>query len=509
MVRKKWIGIMTISFGIALSGCRNIPLLSSISSGESSNGSNSEESSSSTSSASSSSSSSTSLPPDEDGVVTLYSINDFHGKIQQDNQYNGILALQGAILSSENYEESSLILSAGDMWQGSYLSGYDKGYSTTLLMNDFAFDAMTLGNHEFDWGVDVIQENMEAATFPILCANLVKEGTKERPEWIQDHVVFEVEGHKIGIVGAIGADLESDIKTSALEGYEFTNSISILQDSYDSCIEEGAEVVLLSLHDDKDSSYTNNIQSRNIGFLGIFGGHSHQFQNESGNVPYVQGGSDSRGYSYMRIDLNEKKIDEIRYVYVDSDMEENATMDFRELVEALIESRPVETIGYIQGSWNKEKTANLVVRAMFYAAQRQYPEKDYDESNLIAVHNTGGIRASFPYASSSTAITMVDIQLVSPFDNTIYLLPDKTIRSSGLENYNYCYPLSSTLNGKKADIVIIDFLLDKYNEPMYDSTGGEEILDDDGDPYIIYDAVADYIRDHSSIDNPLQASDFQ
>lgn len=535
MRRKKLLLLSSLAFSLVLYSCtRTFPISSStgehqsissptsspvssetsapVSSNSSSSSISSDSSSfadsSTSSSTDSSSSTSEPLPPDEDGVITIYSINDFHGKIQQDDGYNGIVAMQGAILSDVDYEDTSLVISSGDMWQGSYISGYDYGLSTTLLMNGFPFASMTLGNHEFDWGVETIQNNMKEADFPFLCANLVYEGTKQRVSWIKDHVILEIEGHKLGIVGAIGADLESDIKISALEGYEFSDSINLLESSYYDCLDEGAEAVILSLHDDQDSDYTNRIQRSNIDFLGIFGGHSHKFQNESGRIPYVQGGSDSRGYSYMRIDLNKNDLVDIGYRKVESSMSQYATLSFLEEVEALIAARPVVTIGYIEGYWTKEKTAKLVVKAMFEAVKKQFPDRDYDESNLIAVHNTGGVRGTFPYSPTSLPITMNEIQIVSPFNNTLYLLPDKTIRASGLEGFNYCYPEASTLNNKQADIIIIDYLLDKYNEPMYDSTGGEQLMDEDGMPYIIYDVVADYIHDNSSIDDPLSAEDF-
>lgn len=462
------------------------------------------------SSASSSESSSTSSSrPDGDGIVTLYSVNDFHGKIEQDSQYPGLLALQGAIKSDARYESSSLFFSAGDMWQGSYVSGYDKGESTTKLMNLFPFSAMALGNHEFDWGIQTIQSNIEAADFPLLCANLVEEETGARPDWIQDHAVFEVEGHKLGIVGAIGADLESDIKASRLEGYSFTNSKAVLNDSYEACLDEGAEMVLLLLHDDEDSGYTNFIQNSGIGFSAIFGGHSHQFQfEEDATIPYVQGGADSKGYSYIQLDFNRKEVVSFGYEHVRSDYSSLADDLLREAVQEVVDSVPIETLGYIQGNWTREETAALVVKAMFDAAVDAYPERKYTESNLIAAHNTGGVRAEFPDSSSVYPVTMMDIQLVSPFDNEVWVLPDKRIDADGMR-YNYCYPDASSLDGSTADVVLIDFLLDMYHEPMYESTGGKPLTDAQGEPLVIYDIIADFISENSSMADPLRASDFR
>ncbi len=443
----------------------------------------------------------------DDNIVTLFSINDFHGKIENTSAYNGIIALQGAIRANEHYESSSLILAAGDMWQGSYISGYDNGLSTTELMNSFSFSAMALGNHEFDWGVDTIRTNLETADFPFLCANLVDESTGSRPDFVTDHVVLETEGHKIGVVGAIGTGLESDIASEMISGYYFSSSLDLLQEAYDACIEEGAEVVVLTLHDDQNSYYTNSIQSSDIGFIGIFGGHSHSYQNESADVPYVQGGSDGGGYSYMVINLEEKTLETIWYEQIDDSYAGYADQDFINEVYALIESRPAEEIGYLQGNWTKTSSGKLVVRAMFEMAKTVRPDAEYDEESLIAYHNSGGIRGSYPSSDEPLLVTMSDIQIVSPFDNEVVLLPDRTISSSGLSGVTY--PSSTfQFSGKVMDIVTINYVLNDVAGTMLSSVGAEPLKGEGEDVYYIYDVVADYIRNNSSEDNPLRAEDF-
>lgn len=424
-------------------------------------------------------------------TVTIFSINDFHGKIKNDSSYNGILANQGAIKSNPLYKDGeSLILSAGDMWQGSYVSGYDKGLSTTKLMNEFSFDAMTLGNHEFDWGIDYILTNAEAANFPFLCANLIPPSGETLSPLIKDHVVLDAGNYKIGVVGAIGM-LSSSIKESALGGYSFDSDMGILRNSYNACIDEGANAVILLAHDDKDSNYINIIQQWDIPFIGIFGGHSHSFQLDkpTGQIPYVQGGSDSRGYSYMTIDKSTNTLVDINYTYVDEAAETYADLDFKAMVDELLESREAVTLGYMTGYWTKEKSANLVLRAMFEMAKKWNPDKNYDTDTLIAIHNTAGIRSYFPASTGSKiAITMEDIQLVCPFDNTVKILPSRTIASVN----HYTYPQLSSCINKTMDIVTIDYLVsDKYNKSMFTPTGAQDVKE--GETVIIYDLVAEYI----------------
>ena len=439
-----------------------------------------------------------------DGIISIYSINDFHGKIEQTENYYGMKALQGSIMSNPYYEPTSIIISAGDMWQGSYISGYDKGKSTTELMNAFPFRAMALGNHEFDWGVDQIKANQEVASFPFLCANLIDESTGKRPEFIDDHVVLETEGYKIGLVGAIGSGLESDISSEMIKGYEFSSDVNILRTAYESCVKEGAEVVFLSLHDDQNSYYTDLIQKSGIPFMGIFGGHSHRFQNSSSyNIPYVQGGCDGEGYSYMVVDVNKKELKQIRYTYSSENHITDADASFVKLVDDLIASRPPETVGYISGYWDRTSSGNLVVKAMFEMAKKMRPDKDYDEDSLVAFHNSGGIRGEYPSSDEPILITMADIQIVSPFDNRVVLLPNRTLNSYNLSGVTYPNTNFST---QTKDIVTINYVLND-DSPIFTSEGSESLYET-GEEYIIYDLVADYIKENSSIDNPLRAEDF-
>lgn len=455
---------------------------------------------------------STSNPREEVSVgskLTIFSINDFHGKIEQDEKYNGLLASQGAILENPNFDPStSLILSAGDMWQGSYLSGLNKGYDTTKLMNDFPFDAMTLGNHEFDWGFETILKNESVATFPFLCANLIDKTTNRLPEGISDHKVFSYANYKIGVVGAIGAELENTIKASMIEGYEFSSDLSLLQSAYKKCISEGANAVLLSVHDDEDSNYVNAIQSSSIPFLGIFGGHSHQFQLEkSDGIPYVQAGSDSRGYSYMTISTQANILTDINYSYIDGSMSQFATAALTKAVTDLINANPVAPIGYITGNWSKKQTAKLILMAMFDAVKVFRPDQSFSTENLVSIHNTGGVRGTFPSSSTVREISMEDIQVVSPFDNKVMFLPNRPIHLASLKN-NYSYP-NEVKENKIMNIVTIDYLVnDTYDKEMFTPTGAEPVKGVGKEDYIIYDCVADFIKRHSTAEDPLNASDF-
>lgn len=460
-------------------------------------------------------STSTSTSEDE-GTISLFSVNDFHGKIKQTSSYSGMVALQGAIKGNTLYsEESSAILSAGDMWQGSYASGLDQGLATTKLMNEFSFSAMCLGNHEFDWGFDAILKNEEAAEFPFLCANLIDTTTKQRPSQIKDHVVLDINGYKLGIIGAIGSEQETSIKASALGNHEFSSDLNLLKTAAASCRSEGARANILLLHDGIDETYTNSIQTSGLDVVGIFGGHTHRMELEqpSGQIPYVQGYCNSLAYSYMTIDRATNKLTSIGNTYVDGSLAENADVAFETNVNALLLERQTPVIGTIQGTWSKDKTANFVLRAMFYACQVQYPDKDYSVANLnlIAVHNTAGIRGSFPSSSKATSISMEDIQIVSPFDNKVMLISNRKVYANSIGQYYYSYPGSLSYSGYKTmDVVTIDYVTEKNttNSNSIYYAGAAKALQKDDENYIIYDCIADYVTHICADGSVINASDY-
>lgn len=462
--------------------------------------------------ASGSSTSSSASAAEPESYITVFSVNDMHGKLKADQNYPGILNLEASIKHNSDYSEgNSLIISDGDMWQGGYVSGYDKGLGTTELMSAFPFEAMSLGNHEFDWGFDILTANAAQTDFPFLCANLVQKSTGARPEPIKDHVVLEQDGFKVGIVGAIGATLESTIKASMITDFEFSDDLALIQTAADACRDEGAQAVLLALHDDEYSSYTENIRSDNsLGLDGIFGGHSHQFQlSDDGRTPYVQGGCDSKGYSWMKIEKSTGQVVKVANLNLKNSGETYGDSDYNQLLkeklEAQIANVPIEPFNKIQGNWSQKATANFVTKAMFEMTKTLLPDRSYSESNLVAVHNTGGIRASFPYSYEPMDLTMDQIQAVSPFDNKVVILTDKTIDFRELDGYCYSCPDSSELSRTAAyDIVTIDFLLGDAYSDMF--AGAYEELDaGDDTAYIIFELIADYAK---SLPTPIMASDY-
>src|SRR5512137_1113765 len=106
-------------------------------------------------------------------TIRILHVNDFHGFAEpympfgSDKPYGGIawLAARADVLRKE---KPTLFLAAGDMIQGNNWANFFRGESVIELMNAIGFDAMTVGNHEFDYGRETLEKRIAEARFPIL-----------------------------------------------------------------------------------------------------------------------------------------------------------------------------------------------------------------------------------------------------------------------------------------------------------------------------------------------------
>ena len=99
-------------------------------------------------------------------VLDLFSINDLHGKVLDASSHPGVDEMTTYLKSAYQTEDHVLILSSGDMWQGSAESNLTRGGIVTEWLNELGVVSMTLGNHEYDWGEAMIEQNAALAEFP-------------------------------------------------------------------------------------------------------------------------------------------------------------------------------------------------------------------------------------------------------------------------------------------------------------------------------------------------------
>ena len=132
--------------------------------------------------------------------LAIIHTNDTHGYGQATEKSLGFAAVAQLKADYEAEGYDVLLFDAGDALQGNLLVDDSKGEVVPRYMNACGYDAMALGNHEFDYGADVLKEHVAKMEFPALCANIIVEATGE--PFVQPNAVFDLsDGTKVGVFG--------------------------------------------------------------------------------------------------------------------------------------------------------------------------------------------------------------------------------------------------------------------------------------------------------------------
>lgn len=451
--------------------------------------------------------------------INIYYINDFHGAILEDDDQMGLSRIGNLILNEKLVSPmNTIFIGGGDILQGSLLSNYFNGASTMDVLNEMQMDAFTIGNHEFDWGFDIIQNFRDPssdsiqADFPLLGANIFLDGTTTRPEHIDAYTIIEKGNLKIGVIGVIGLGLEYSIATSKITGYYFDNPVywtSYYAEQLRTV--EGVDIVVAVIHDNGVSSGYNQSISALTGNQrvdAVFNGHSHstyaQYITRTGvRLPYIQSGSNGTSLGKVTLTLDGSK--NVTEAYAEnlngsSDSrlnENNANIDavidtYYTQVEPLI-TEPIITNG-----------AYMSTTALtYYMAELIRLASDSD----IGFHNSGGTRAPL---TSGQIITIGTLYQIFPFDNkikTTYLFGSEI---NAFKNSSY----GSYYSTREPDMVFENDVLYKVatNDYVFDSTNNPFIYGTDSEDtgILIRDVLETVLRNQKeagydvfSKDNPI------
>ena len=371
-------------------------------------------------------------------VVDFYVLNDLHGKIDDTSEQPGVDELTTFLKKSKSSDDNAFFLSSGDMWQGSAESNLTKGKIVTDWMNSLDFTAMTLGNHEFDWGEEFIEENSKIAEFPFLAINVFDKETNQRVSYAKPSVMVECDGIQIGIIGAIG-DCYSSISSEYTQGVYFKtgNQLSALvKDEAHSLRNKGADFIVYSLHDGFGSSKNSvtgisdsqlssyyDVELSN-GFVDlVFEGHTHQkyVMTDKYGVYHLQNGGENKGISHAEIGINsvngKVKTREARFISTDvySNLNDDPIIDqLKEKYENQLDSA-YKVIGQNPSKMSSNQIKQLVAKLYYQKGVAHWGEK-YD----IALGG-GYISVRSPYNLQSGDVTYAQLQTLLPFDNSLVL----------------------------------------------------------------------------------------
>ena len=194
-------------------------------------------------------------------TITILHTNDVHSKIQpinrfnnscsaEDNQagkcYGGYARLATIIRQNRAKSPNSLLLDAGDQFQGSLFYSKYKGQATAEMMNLVGYDAMGAGNHEFDDGPEGLRAFMDAVNFPVLIANADVSAEPALAGVLIPSTVIERGGFQYGLIGLIPADTHEI--SSPGSNIKFTDPVETLRHEIDQFAERGIHRIIALSH---------------------------------------------------------------------------------------------------------------------------------------------------------------------------------------------------------------------------------------------------------------------
>lgn len=343
-----------------------------------------------------------------------------------------------------------LLVDAGDVYQGTPAGNFDTGISVIEWMNRAGYEAMTLGNHDFDDGVANALELSRHADFPVLGCNFVPAGGSEPPEPVRSWVMLEYEGVRIALIGLCTTDTWGLVDPALLEGYVFLPEQAAVERAMAEAEEAGADLFFLLSHLGQPSDpdpyvgrvvdameagvpFTKDFALNNAelstlvpGIDLIISGHVHYGLRQPWVNPYthtivIQGYANGTGVSRLRLWIDSETRTLTGWECPEGEalvslLHDQFTPDpemydliegIREVAEAGMDEVVGEALEEIPRGGAEHPLGRLLADAMLASSGAD-----------VALLNRGGIRAALPRGPITPRI----LYEVIPFEEDLYLI---------------------------------------------------------------------------------------
>ncbi len=362
--------------------------------------------------------------------VTILHTNDFHGALAPEVVRIGSVSFESGGLANlaghiDQFRKDAggkvLVLDAGDIWQGTFASNETKGATVIEAMNIAGYDAAAVGNHDLDFGQEVLRERVAQAKFPFLAANIIEESTGQIPSYLKPYIIKQVGNLKVGIIGLAYPGSAAIVKADSVKGLKFLDGVETATKLVPTLRPQVDLLVVLShmsFIGDQD------LAARVSGIDVIVGGHSHTEQRytmKAGETLIVQAGTAGKvlGRLVISYDRAAKKItaytgaNELVNVVsgqIAPNAQVAALVKTRLDAASAIMERPLgQTLIDLEPATEGEcPLGNLVADAMLAAPSGDRPAE-------ASMHNNSGLRARIP----AGPITYGALYQALPFDNVI------------------------------------------------------------------------------------------
>lgn len=394
-----------------------------------------------------------------DYSLTILHTNDFHARFEPISKYDsgcsaeknaegecfgGSARLVTALAEARARNNNSVLFDGGDQFQGTLFYTYYKGAMAAEFMNKLGYDAMTVGNHEFDDGPEVLRGFVDTVDFPVLMSNADTSAEPLIHDAIQKSIVIERGGEKLGLIGLTPQN--TDELASPGKNITFTDPVAAVQGEVDRLTAEGVNKIIVLSH----SGYSVDLRvaEETTGVDVIVGGHSNTYLSnvsDRAQGPYPTMVGDTavvQAYAYGKFlgELNVTFDDEGNIVETNGEpliMDANVAEDeatvarIAELAKPLDEIRNKVVAVTDQPIGGDREFCRSVECSMGTLIADAMLARVADQGIEIAIQNGGGIRASIDAGD----VTMGEVLTVLPFQNTLstFFVPGSVVVEA-LEN---------------------------------------------------------------------------
>ncbi len=361
-------------------------------------------------------------------TVTIFTTNDIHGVVAADDKDEGSIGMaQAAAMKAST--TNSLLVDAGDAVQGASFATISQGEDVIKMMNAAGYDVMAAGNHEFDFGTDQLKKLEATAEFPILSANVMKDGAT----LLESSAVIEAGGKKIGFVGITTKNTATSTNPAKLTGVTFGDEIQAAKDEIAKLKDKTDAIVLITHLGDSEAAVSctskdllNGLSEDELKEItAVIDGHSHTVEQNTYtkngvSIPVVQTGTQFTSIGMVEITfgansasaackvLNKAEADEYS-------LNENGTAKKAEVENVLngIQSEQKKILDeklcvndiplwgdYICWDYAESRIVETAygdfVTDAFAEYAREFAENNGIDLPVIAVENGGGIGQTLP-----------------------------------------------------------------------------------------------------------------
>ena len=375
--------------------------------------------------------------PPPDWNLTVLHTNDTHAHLEPFEPFGepvqgGVARRHTAIQQVKAEGGNVVLVDAGDAFQGTLFFNVWQGEEEAYFMNALGYQAMAVGNHEFDSGPTALADFIGLADFPVLSANIDASADADLAGLIEAYTILDVGGEQVGVFGLTTE--ETEILSSPGPDVVFSDAVTAAQATVDELEGMGINKIIALTHLGYGPDQT--LAAAVDGIDVIVGGHSHtllgSMEGAAGpyptvvhspvNEPVLIVSAKDWGSYLGRLDVTFSGYGEVvsysgEPIFMDESITEDPTIvadvaTFAEPIEDLKNTVIGESSVLLEGTRalvRSEETnlGNLICDAMLWATE--------GEDTQICIQNGGGIRASIPPGD----VTMGEVLEVLPFGNQI------------------------------------------------------------------------------------------